>query len=199
MKTKEYTFFIDGHEVIVPVTYKHQRGLYLRAKGDGFVASAPILAPEYKVKKFIEESLPILIKRINKRAKQEALSGEGYTYVLGERIEKEYPKAVLKKFALEVFTRYTRECESLMGIKNPYKIHIKDMSTRYGSNSLKTHSINYQLNLVHFSEEIIKSVVIHELAHEFQRNHQKKFYDIVLKYCPNYWELKKKLRKGIAK
>ena len=69
----------------------------------------------------------------------------------------------------------------------------------FGSNSSRTHTLSFQINIMHYSEEIIETVVIHELAHEFERNHGKKFYNIVYKYCPRYKELQKKLKKGIHK
>lgn len=199
MKTKEYSFIVDGINYIVPVTYKHQNGVYLRANSKGFAASAPILLSEKRVIDFISSALPKLIKRVNKRQFSEKLSCDEYTYILGEKVDGKIDEKQLKQFALETFTNLTRECEYEMGVKKPYKIHVRNMKTRYGSNSMKTHSINYQLSLIHFSKDIIRSVVVHELAHDFFRNHQDKFYKCVLKYCPNYWDLKKKLRKGITK
>ena len=86
-----------------------------------------------------------------------------------------------------------------MGIKIPYNIKIRKMKTRYASNSLKTHSITFQMNLIHYSKEIIDSIVVHELAHEFYRNHQKRFYQCVEKYFSNYKEVNLKLKKGLYK
>ncbi len=84
-----------------------------------------------------------------------------------------------------------------MGIKEPYKIGIRKTTTRFGSNSLRTHSLSFQQALIHYSEEIISTVVVHELAHDFYRNHQQKFYNCVNLYCPDYINLQKKLKKGI--
>ncbi|MCR5333175.1 MAG: M48 family metallopeptidase [Bacilli bacterium] len=200
MKIKEYTFsYPSGETYVVNVTYKRQRGLYLRKKGDIFYATAPVLMSESKVKEFIYKSIPTLNKRIAKNKSSEAPKGEEYTYILGEKIDKVYDDKELKKIALDEFIKLTRECEQEMGITSPYKVTVRNMKTRYGSNSSKTHAIHYQLSLIHFSNEIIRSVVVHELAHDKYHNHQSGFYNHVLKYCPNYWELKKKLRKGIYK
>lgn len=199
MKTKAYTISYPNESYEVVVTYKSQRGLYLRKKGDIFYATAPILMSEKRVLAFIEKSIPTLNRRIEKNKPNESPKGEGYTYILGEKVDIVYSEKELKKFALAKFEEITRRCEAEMGIKKPYKIHVRNMTSRFGSNSIRTHSINYQLNLIHFSEEIIRSVVVHELAHDKYRNHQKRFYDHVLEYCPNYYELRKKLRKGIYK
>ena len=199
MKTKIYTFsYEDGSSYDVEVVYKRQRGLYLRKKGDAFYASAPLLMSESHVKEFIHKSIPTLNRRIEKNTPKESPKGDDYMYLLGEKVEQVMSEKELRAFALKYLKDLTRECEQEMGIK-PYNVHIRKMKSRYGSNSLKTHSINYQLDLIHYDREIIRSVVVHELAHDKHRNHQKGFYKVVLQYCPNYWELRRKLRKGIYK
>ncbi len=199
MKTKTYTFtYPDGSSYDVEVVYKRQRGLYLRKKDDAFYASAPLLMSESHVKEFIYKSIPTLNRRIEKNKPYESPIGDNYTYLLGEKVEQVVAEKELRAFALKYLKELTSECEKEMGIK-PYKVHIRKMKTRYGSNSIKTRSINYQLDLIHYDREIIRSVVVHELAHDKYRNHQKGFYNLVLQYCPNYWELRRKLRKGIYK
>lgn len=90
--------------------------------------------------------------------------------------------------------------ESLMKVRRgKYKYHIRKAKTRYGSNSSYSNKILFSLDLVHFSPEIIDSVIVHEFAHDFQRDHSSKFYDIVYKYCPNYDELRNKMVKGLFK
>ena len=80
-----------------------------------------------------------------------------------------------------------------------YRISVRNMTTRYGSNSLRSKHITFALVLVHYSTEIIDSVIVHELAHIKEFNHSQKFYDVVYKYYPNYDECHAKLRKGIYK
>ena len=55
-------------------------------------------------------------------------------------------------------------------IKKPYRVSVKKMTSRYGSNSSQTHTVSYSLVLLHYSVEIIDSVIVHELAHDFVRN-----------------------------
>ena len=198
MKTIIYNFSYQDKIYSIPVTYKSQRGLYLRMNKDGFSCTAPRFVSEIRVKKFISDSLPKLIAR---RAKKDALKiaprETNYTYLFGNKIDRYISDDELKTLLNEKLIYLVRYNEKIMGIKKPYNIKIKKMSSRYGSNSSQTYTLNFQLALVHFSLEIINSVVVHELEHFYVHNHQVKFYQVVYKYCPNYDELKRKLRKGI--
>ena len=78
-----------------------------------------------------------------------------------------------------------------------YKVKIKKMRTRLGSNSSKTHTIYYADHLFYYSVDILDSLVVHELAHEFVKDHSENFYKVVFKYCPNYKSVNNKLKKGI--
>ena len=45
-------------------------------------------------------------------------------------------------------------------------------------------------------EEVITYIIVHELSHILEFNHSKNFYDVVSKYCPNYKQIKNKLKRG---
>ena len=83
-----------------------------------------------------------------------------------------------------------------MGIAKPYKVRVRKMRTRYGSNAYSTHSITYSSILMHYTLDVVDSVIVHELAHDKVRNHSDKFYKVVYNYCPDYKALHKRLRKG---
>ena len=84
-----------------------------------------------------------------------------------------------------------------MGIRNPYKVKVKKMTSRYGSNSSRTRSIAFTTSLIHYSSYIIDAIIVHELAHDFYRDHSKNFYNVVFKYYPDYNIYIKKLKKVI--
>ena len=107
-----------------------------------------------------------------------------WCYLFGEKMQINFfNEDELNKYLKFEFTNYlntrVRELEQIMGIKKPYKIHVRNTKTRYGSNSSKTHSLSFQIGLVHFSKDIIDSVIIHELAHDKYHNHQEEFYNEV--------------------
>jgi len=67
----------------------------------------------------------------------------------------------------------------------PNKIGYRYAKGRWGScNHINNISINYKL--LQFEKKAIEYVVIHELAHIQEKNHSKKFWDIVALYMPDY-------------
>lgn len=206
MKTNNFVYKYKDKEINVYVKRGRQRNIYYRYKEDGFYVSAPYLASAALIKKGLDQYAERLMGKYEVRNNNYSF-GENYVFLLGEKVEisslnvqnDQELLGFLKKTALSVITELVRKNEQIMGITIPYKIAIRKTVNQFGSNSMKTHKLSFQLNLVHYSKEIIESVVVHELAHEFQRNHQKKFYDIVYKYCPSYDILQRKLKKGIHK
>lgn len=155
------------------------------------------------------------MKKVSKEKKENYSFSDGFIYLFGKRFElkiadnfrieentvfaenSEVLEKNLRKLLLNYLNNSVRKYEELMRIKKPYQISVKKMKSRYGSNSMQTHLLHFQIDLVYFSYEIIDSVVVHELAHEFYRNHQRGFYSCVLEYCPDYYSLKKKLRQKV--
>ena len=118
--------------------------------------------------------------------------GEKYIFLSKEQF---YKRASLpfKKY-LESRVKYFSK---IMNVTKDYKVKTKLVKTLYGSNSIKTLSLTFNMILIHYSPEIIDSVVVHELAHDKIRNHSHLFYEEVLKTMPNYYYLDNKLKKGI--
>ena len=47
--------------------------------------------------------------------------------------------------------------------------------------------------LARFDIKYLRAVLIHEIVHLKVKNHQKAFYDVLLKYEPNYRHIRKEL------
>ena len=217
MSTKQYEIIINGQKYDVFVTSKYQKNIYYRFRDGAFFVTCPPLVSKRKVFDGLEKFAPRLLKKVEKDKAKHYSFEDGYIYLFGElfkleiadkfwinenvvfAINNEDLEKNLRKLLVNYLNNCVRKYEEIMGIKKPYKISVKKMSSRYGSNSVKTHRLHFQLDLIHFSYEIIDSVVVHELAHEFYRNHQRGFYSCVLEYCPDYYSLKKKLRQKVHK
>lgn len=65
---------------------------------------------------------------------------------------------------------------------NVNKITIRDTKTRWGSCSHQ-NNINLSFHLMKLPDELIDYVVLHELAHTIEKNHQKPFWDLLEVFC----------------
>ena len=212
MHTKELTFTYLNKTYVVHLVIKSQRNIYYRFRNGDFFVTAPYLTSERTIMNGLTKFAPKLLKMTNPLNVHYSFDSR-YLFLLGKKIElsridephnddsftyfdkKDFDDK-LKNFALDFITSRVRQYEQVMGIPS-YKVRVKKMSSRYGSNSRATHALSFNIDLIHYSEDIIDSVVVHELAHHFYGGHQNNFYKVVLKYCPNYWSLKHKLNKRI--
>ncbi len=207
MKRSETWYLkIDEKKYPVTINYRKRRSMGLRfdQEKEVFVCNVPNYVSTDKIKEFIADGSRKLLKRIAKRTpKENPINGDDL-YIFGEKVnvpgyssfsEKEKEK-YLKKTLLAFLEENVKENATRMNVKTPYSLKVRKMKTRWGVNNSKSVTLTFSLSLVHYSQEIIESVVIHELAHDFVRNHKKSFYDIVYKYSPNYKTLHVKLSKG---
>ena len=206
MKMSEFTYTYNNKEYVVHVKKAYQRNIYYRYKEDGFHVSAPYLVSKITIIRGLDKFAGKILRQYQNFHSNFSFE-EDYVYLLGEKISLkslniENPQELsvfLKKNAEICMKNLVEKNEKIMKISKPYRVVVKNTVRQFGSNSKKTHTLSFQIDLIHYSEEIIETVVIHELAHEFERNHSKKFYNIVYKYCPRYKELQKKLKKGTHK
>ena len=204
MKKTEFIYKYKDKDVVVHVTYSRQRNIYYRYRKDGFYVSAPYLTSQRAIKKGLDKFSEKLVEQFSKSHSNFSFE-EDFVYLFGEKISLKEQNiknsqelyGFLQEKAVNLITELVRKNEEIMAIFEPYKVKVKTTERQFGSNSKRTHTLSFQLDLIHYSPEIIESVVIHELAHDFERNHSKNFYNIVYKFCPNYKELQKKLKKGI--
>ena len=181
------------------ITRKRIRSLILRmdVKAKTVRVSAPYSAKDKDIDAFVTKHLPRLLSRMSK---YEESQDEGHNYLFGKRLDIEFPSekeeaAYLKKMALPYLEEKVRYYEGVMGVAKPYKIRVREMKTRVGSNSSKTHTLTFATSLFHYAPEVIDSVIVHELAHDRVRNHGKSFYAVVYRYDPDYKIHHRKLNK----
>jgi len=211
---KEFIHLVNGKEYKVVVRYNRQKNTYFRFKEDHFLVTCSYLTSEKFIRSGLDKYGASLIKKVEKNSATLISFEEKFIYIFGEKHElivdgknefsneslhlksEQDLNKMLKKILLQYLKVSVSQKASEMNVNETYSIHVKNMKTRHGSNSIKTHSLNFAISLIHYSPEIIDSVIYHELTHHFVRNHQKKFYDFLLKYCPNYYQLKAKLNRN---
>lgn len=116
-----------------------------------------------------------IIVRVNKNLKYD----EKVVNVLN-MLENLYKKELNKIISQKLYNY----CEMMHLSISGYSI--KKMSSRYGSCNVKTHKLNFNINLAFMPDKVISSIVVHELAHIVHPNHSKDFYNFVYKYFKDY-------------
>lgn len=71
---------------------------------------------------------------------------------------------------------------------------IKKMKTRWGSCNISARRIWLNLALVKFPQECLEYVIVHELAHLFERYHNRRFWRLVEKHFPSWKEVRARLK-----
>lgn len=204
MKLTEFAYTYNNKEYVVHVKKQYQRNIYFRYKEDGFYITAPYLTDKKTIINGLNKYAGKLLNQYVNSHSNYSFEND-FVYLLGEPVSlkslnienlQELQKYLREKAGIFI-TELVRKHEEIMGISKPYKVAVRNTVRQFGSNSKHTHALSFQISLIHYSPEIIETVVIHELAHEFERNHGKNFYNIVYSYCPRYKELQRKLKKGI--
>ena len=211
---KNFFYKVNDKEYEVVVTVKRMKNIHYRFKDDKFYISCPRFTTQRQLLMGLNRFGESLIKRVN--SKGQAI-GDDYIYLFGDKIiinqsgtlkVGDYPiikynnhedlLIKLKPIFLKIVTERVRYYEKMMNVPS-YRITVRKMSSRYGSNSKSSKHITLAMSLIHYSIPIIDSVIVHELAHIKVYNHSKEFYDVVYKYFPDYENCHTKLRKGIFK
>ena len=212
-KNKLSHFYYGNNCYEFLIIKKRVKNISVRQKDHIMLLTVPIYFSSVDINKYAKILLPRFVDRYLKGKIMPYSFANQYLYLFGQRYElnvfsssgesfyyfedEKELKKYLKKTLLNYLKEKVRSYSLLMNIPaNKYKVTIRDMKTRFGSNSQKTMTLSFQLSLVHYSPLIIDSVIVHELAHEFVHAHNKKFYQIVLKYFPSYYDVQKYLKKG---
>lgn len=114
-----------------------------------------------------------------------------------EKVKMELMMAWFRKQGIEYLTKRTADLAKQLGL-SINKVYIKNVKTIWGSCSTK-NNINYNIRLISMPKEVIDYVIIHELCHLVQRNHSKKFWELVERIIPDYREKRDFLKNNSSK
>ena len=207
---KAFIYQVDDKDYQVQITYKRVKNINYRYKDGVFFVSCS----RFRSISAIKSGLDKFAKRLIKRTPTRKGETEEYIYIFGDKYDFSFPGEItlpsgdrfiyktiedlhkkLKKWFLNYATIETHKMAETMSAPQ-YRVKVRKMVSRYGTNSRHTKSITYSLTLLHYSPEIIESVIVHELVHCFVFNHSDNFYRLLYKYSPDYDILRKKLIKA---
>ncbi len=149
----------------------------LEITDEGLVVRAPMRASQREIESVIRKHRTWIDRNMAKRtqvkaeAHQKGLLTQEEIKELADRARAYIPQRV---------AYYA----PLLGVQ-PGRITIRTQKTRWGSCSAKGN-LNFNCLLMLTPQEVIDSVVVHELCHLLEMNHSPKFYQHVLRVFPDY-------------
>lgn len=99
----------------------------------------------------------------------------------------EWYRSQLKEMIPQIFAHW----EPIMGV-SAREVHIKIMRTRWGTCNTTKKRIWLNLSLAQKPLECVEYVIVHELCHLIEPNHNKQFYRYMDYFLPD-WKSRKKL------
>lgn len=157
------------------IKYSKIKNIYIQIKNGKIIIKAPKRISKKEIEKIIEQKSEWIQKTLEKEIKKQKKK-ELYT--------KEEFKKIIEKNANELIKE--------TGLK-PNKITIKQIKYAWGSCSSKKN-ITLNLELIKYSQQAIRYVILHELCHLKYMNHSKDFWNLVEKYMPDYKQIKKEFK-----
>lgn len=157
------------------IKYSKIKSIYIQIKNGKIIIKAPKRISKKEIEKIVEQKSEWIQKTLEKEIKKQKKK-ELYT--------KEEFKKIIEKNANELIEE--------TGLK-PNKITIKQIKYAWGSCSSKKN-ITLNLELIKYSQQAIRYVILHELCHLKYMNHSKDFWNLVEKYMPDYKQIKKEFK-----
>lgn len=205
---------LDNINVTVKVVYKNNRNMYFRFNEDlVLVVTCPKRTSDAEIHRLIVKNKDALLKMYEKASakmkydQQFWLLGKKYNVVIDEdnedtEINGEYiytkNQETLAKYVNEEMQRVFQEevdiCRNCFNNLPDFKLKMRKMKTRWGVCNRINNTITLNTELIKKDIDLIDYVIIHEMAHFYEGNHSKSFWDIVAQACPNYKECRKRLK-----
>lgn len=98
-----------------------------------------------------------------------------------------------KKLLNNYIPSFINKWEKIIQVNvNNYKIRL--MKSRWGSCNISNANINLNLELAKYPIECLEYVIVHELVHLLEASHNKRFYNFMDRFMPNWREYEKTLK-----
>jgi predicted metal-dependent hydrolase len=180
---------LHWEELPILLTQKRIKNIYLIIKPGGIIeVRAPLSMSVLTIKKFIESKSKWILK--HKRLSEGKSSPE--SIVLSPSQKKEW-RDKLFPLLFDFVSIWQKKMKT-----PPIEVKIKWMKTRWGTCNPWKKVVTFNLALASKPNDCIEYVVVHELAHLFERKHNARYYKILDNYLPDHRMLRKKLNQTIS-
>ena len=164
-----------------------RKTLSIELKDDGLLVRAPKRMSNREIQAFILSKKDWIEKHQKIMEERRELLKQYPPYTEDELKE-------LAKKAKEIIPAKVKHYADVVGVTYG-RITIRCQKTRWGSCSSKGN-LNFNCLLMELPDEIIDSVVVHELCHRKHMNHSKTFYAEVESVFPGYKRCRKWLKEN---
>lgn len=169
----------------IKIIKSNRKTIGIEVAEKGITVRAPRWATKQEVLKFVKEQEDWIYKQLYRIETKKREMGN-ISPISSEELEELANKAL--KIIPEKVEYYARILNVTYN-----KITIRLMSSRWGSCSSKGN-LSFNCLLMLTPDEVIDSVIVHELCHRKYMNHSKLFYEEVLKAYPEYKKWNKWLK-----
>lgn len=97
----------------------------------------------------------------------------------------------------QVIPAMLRRCEAVVGVQAA-EWRIKNMRTRWGTCNIQKKRIWLNLQLAQRAPECLEYVIMHELVHLLERYHNRRFYEYMDSFYPNWRKVKRELNQPMG-
>jgi len=174
-------------DIQVKVVYSRRRTISAQVKPEGILVRAPKGMSRRAIYKFLAEKQNWIEKHWKKMQEQREIIEQLPCYT------EEELKVLVQKAKL-VIPPKVEKYASMVGVDYG-RITIRKQRSRWGSCSGKGN-LNFNCLLMLFPDEVIDSVVVHELCHRKHMNHSAAFYAEVERVFPEYRKWNKWLKEN---
>lgn len=200
----------------IEIIRKNNKNTYIRVKNNTIIVTTNYLTTNRQIEKLINNNKDSIIRMASKVKKREDKESDDTFYLFGKKYNIVFEESI-KNIEIDNNNIYIKDEKKLDNFLNKYikntfynhlmywynnfiekipepSLRIRKMTSRWGVCNTKTHVITLNKELYKYDIECLDYVCIHELSHLVHPNHSSNFWSVVSEYCPNYKEIRKKLR-----
>lgn len=209
------SYEINGQVYPLTIIRKNNKNTYIRVRNNSeIVVTTSFFATRKSLLILLDKNQSQIFNMLNRNVKHQDMSsqiyilGLKYDIIMLSKIKKVYIEGskiycnsidqldkYINQITKELFLKSYKKQYDIFEEEIPfYTLKIRKMKTRWGVCNVKSKTITLNSNLIHYDLKCLDYVIIHELAHLIHFDHSKNFWNLVLKYVPDYKEIRKQLK-----
>jgi len=173
---------------------------WIKKHRDKYNGKEKPVVPEYvsgEIHSYLGECYVLQLVNHNKPPRIEIANGRIDLYIVEGSTKQQRKKAIdewYRKQLKEISSPLISKWENIMGV-SVNEFGIKNMKTRWGSCNIRAKRIWLNLELARKPFHCLEFIIVHELVHLLERNHNAKFKSYMDEFMPGWRSYKDELNK----